>query len=77
MYRDRGPRANRQKSRLMWLIDELGIELFRACVEQQLGRTLLPAAPKDEIIWDKRDHIGIYAQKQSGLNYVGLHVPVY
>lgn len=76
VYRDRGPRANRQKSRLMWLIDELGIELFRAFVEQQLGRTLLPAAPKDEIIWDKRDHIGIYAQKQSGLNYVGLHVPV-
>ena len=76
VYRDRGPRANRQKSRLMWLIDEVGIEQFRASVEQQLGRTLLSAAPKDEIIWEKRDHIGIYAQKQSGLNYVGLHVPV-
>nr|WP_293124923.1 ferredoxin--nitrite reductase [Microcoleus sp. bin38.metabat.b11b12b14.051] len=76
VYRDRGPRANRQKSRLMWLIDELGIEQFRTAVEQQVGRTLHPAAAKDEIIWDKRDHIGIYAQKQSGLNYVGLHVPV-
>lgn len=76
VYRDRGPRANRQKSRLMWLIDELGLEQFRAQVEQELGRTLLPAAPKDEIIWDKRDHIGIYDQKQSGLKYVGLHVPV-
>jgi ferredoxin-nitrite reductase len=76
VYRDRGPRANRQKSRLMWLIDELGIEQFRAEVEQELGRTLLPAAAKDEIIWDKRDHIGIYDQKQSGLKYVGLHVPV-
>ncbi|MCC3429803.1 MAG: ferredoxin--nitrite reductase [Microcoleus sp. PH2017_04_SCI_O_A] len=76
VYRDRGPRANRQKSRLMWLIDELGIEQFRAAVEQEVGRTLSPASPKDEIIWDKRDHIGIYAQKQSGLNYVGLHVPV-
>lgn len=76
VYRDRGPRANRQKSRLMWLIDELGIEQFRAQVEQELGRTLLPAAAKDEIIWDKRDHIGIYDQKQSGLKYVGLHVPV-
>nr|WP_293347388.1 MULTISPECIES: ferredoxin--nitrite reductase [unclassified Microcoleus] len=76
VFRDRGPRANRQKSRLMWLIDELGIEQFRAEVEQQVGRTLPPAAAKDEIIWDKRDHIGIYAQKQSGLNYVGLHVPV-
>ena len=76
VYRDRGPRANRQKSRLMWLIDELGIEQFRAEVEQQLGRTLVSAAPKDEIIWEKRDHIGIYPQKQSGLNYVGLNVPV-
>jgi ferredoxin-nitrite reductase len=76
VYRDSGPRANRQKSRLMWLIDELGIAKFRSEVEQQLGRTLLPAALKDEIIWEKRDHIGIYAQKQSGLNYVGLHVPV-
>jgi ferredoxin-nitrite reductase len=76
VYRDSGPRANRQKSRLMWLIDELGIEQFRAEVEQQFGRALLSAAPKDEIVWEKRDHIGIWAQKQSGLNYVGLHVPV-
>ena len=76
VYRDRGPRANRQKSRLMWLIDELGIEQFRAEVEKEVGRTLPVASPKDEIIWDKRDHIGVYAQKQSGLNYVGLHVPV-
>lgn len=76
VFRDRGPRANRQKSRLMWLIDELGIEQFRAEVEQEFGRTLPAAALKDEITWDKRDHIGIYPQKQSGLNYVGLHVPV-
>jgi len=76
VFRDRGPRVNRQKSRLMWLIDELGIEQFRSAVEQEFGRTLPAAALKDEITWDKRDHIGIYPQKQSGLNYVGLHVPV-
>ncbi len=76
VFRDRGLRANRQKSRLMWLIDEMGIEAFRAAVERQLGFTLPPAAPRDEIAWDKRDHIGIHAQKQHGLNYVGLHVPV-
>jgi ferredoxin-nitrite reductase len=76
VYRDNGPRANRQKSRLMWLIDEMGLEGFRAAVEQQLGFTLKTAAPKDEIMWEKRDHIGVYAQKQPGLNYVGLHVPV-
>ena len=76
VFRDRGPRANRQKSRLMWLIDEMGLSDFRAAVEQQWGRSLLSAAPEDEIDWDKRDHIGVYPQKQAGLHYVGLHVPV-
>jgi len=76
VYRNHGLRANRQKSRLMWLIDEWGIEKFRSEVEQDIGHSLRPAALKDEILWDKRDHIGVYAQKQPGLNYVGLHVPV-
>jgi ferredoxin-nitrite reductase len=76
VYRDHGLRINRQKARLMWLIDEWGMEQFRAEVEQAYGKPLLSAAPKDEIDWDKRDHVGIYPQQQPGLNYVGLHVPV-
>jgi ferredoxin-nitrite reductase len=76
VFRDHGPRANRQKSRLMWLIDEWGLDKFRAEVESRLGKLLLPAAAKDEMDWEKRDHIGIYKQKQAGLNYVGLHIPV-
>lgn len=76
VYRDHGLRANRQKARLMWLIDEWGMEKFRASVGERLGRTLQPAAPEDEMNWNKRDHIGVYPQKQTGLNYVGLHVPV-
>ncbi|MDB9377443.1 ferredoxin--nitrite reductase, partial [Nodularia sphaerocarpa CS-585A2] len=76
VYRDNGLRANRLKSRLMWLLDEWGIEKFRAEVEKRLGKTLLPAAAKDEIDWEKRDHIGVYKQKQPGLNYVGLNIPV-
>jgi ferredoxin-nitrite reductase len=76
VYRDNGSRENRHQSRLMWLIDEWGLEKFRSAVEQHLGYALQTAAPKDEIMWDKRDHIGIHAQQQPGLNYVGLHVPV-
>lgn len=76
VYRDHGLRANRQKSRLMWLIDEWGLEKFRAAVEKQFCRPLAYAAEKDEIDWDKRDHIGVFKQKQPGLNFVGLHVPV-
>jgi len=76
VYRDHGLRANRQKARLMWLIDEWGITKFRSEVENYLGRPLQPEAEKDEIDWEKRDHIGIYPQKQPGLNYVGLHIPI-
>ncbi|NES71151.1 MAG: ferredoxin--nitrite reductase, partial [Okeania sp. SIO2D1] len=76
LFRDYGLRGNRQKSRLMWLIDEWGLDKFRSKVEQQMGQTLETEAPKDEIIWEKRDHIGVYKQKQPGLNYIGLHIPV-
>jgi len=76
VFRDHGLRANRQKARLMWLIDEWGLAHFRAMVEKQLGHSLRPAAEKDEIDWEKRDHIGVYRQKQPGFHYVGLHVPV-
>jgi ferredoxin-nitrite reductase len=76
VYRDHGSRGNRQKTRMMYLIEAWGVEKFRAEVEKQLGYSLQPAAPKDEILWDKRDHIGIHAQKQPGLNYVGLHIPI-
>lgn len=76
VYRDSGLRANRQKARLMWLIDEWGVEQFREQVEQQFGRPLQAAAEEDAMDWDKRDHIGVYPQKQPGLNYVGLHIPI-
>ncbi|KJH72754.1 ferredoxin--nitrite reductase [Aliterella atlantica] len=76
VYRDNGLRANRQKSRLMWLIDEWGVDKFRTQVAKQMGKPLANAAPEDEIDWEKRDHIGVYRQKQAGLNYIGLHIPV-
>lgn len=76
IFRDHGLRLNRQKARLMWLIDEWGLEKFRDEVEKQWGKSLQTAAPKDEIDWEKRDHIGVYPQKQLGLNYVGLNIPV-
>jgi ferredoxin-nitrite reductase len=76
VFRDNGLRENRQKSRLMYLIDEWGIEKFRSEVEKQMGKPLAAAAAKDEIEWEKRDHIGVHKQKQAGLNYVGLQIPV-
>ena len=75
VYRDRGSRANRQKSRMMWLIDEIGLEEFRSLVEAEFGKSLATATEEDLIDWEKRDHLGVFKQQQPGLNYVGLHVP--
>ncbi len=75
-YRNHGLRANRQKSRLMYLIDKWGIEEFRAQVENQIGHPLEIAAEKDEFMWNKYDHIGVSKQKQSGLNFAGVHIPI-
>jgi len=81
VFRNQGLRANRQKSRLMYLIDKLGIEKFREEVEKQFGECggtlpLQTAAEKDEFLWNKKDHIGVYPQKQPGLNFAGLHIPI-
>lgn len=76
LYRDHGLRANRQKSRLMWLVDEWGVDTFRSRLEAQMGYPLLRAAEKDEVLWNKRDLTGVHAQKQPGLNFVGLNIPV-
>jgi ferredoxin-nitrite reductase len=76
VYRDHGLRANRQKARLMWLIDEWGLDKFRSMVEAQFGRPLATATEEDAIDWEKRDHLGVFSQKQSTFNYVGMHVPI-
>jgi len=71
-----GLRTSRPKARMMWLIDTWGVEKFRAEIEKELGKPLADAAAKDEITQDKKDHLGVHPQKQSGYSYVGLHVPM-
>jgi ferredoxin-nitrite reductase len=44
-----GLRENRQRARLMWLVDTWGVERFRAEVQEEFGQTLATAALKDEI----------------------------
>jgi len=78
-YRDLGTRGNRQKTRMMWLIDELGVEEFRAEVEKRMenGRAIQRAgADLVDPAWKRRTFFGVNPQKQPGLNYIGLHVPV-
>jgi ferredoxin-nitrite reductase len=71
-----GLRSTRPKARMMWLIEAWGVEKFRNELEKEFGQPLASAAEQDEISQDKKDHLGIHPQKQSGYSYVGLHVPM-
>ena len=75
IFRDHGARELRTKARLAFLIDNWGVERFRHELERRADRPLLSAG-KDQRSVKHTDHVGIFRQKQPGLNYVGLAVPV-
>jgi ferredoxin-nitrite reductase len=74
-----GDRTNRLKARLKYVLDRMGREAFIAEVEKEYGSPLRRAAGAEVAprpIADKHGHIGVYVQKQAGLNYLGLVLPV-
>ena len=75
IFRDHGPREARSKARLAFLIAEWGVDRFRRELEARWKRPLVPAG-RDARSAHATDHVGIYRQRQSGLNYVGLKTPV-
>lgn len=75
LFRDEGPRENRQQARLKWLVEAWGVPRFRAAIEERLGLPLARAG-RDEVIAYGGDHLGVRPQKQAGLCYVGCLVPV-
>ncbi len=75
IYRDFGFRESRNKARLAFLVDEWGAEKFRDTLEERLGRALRRAGV-DARTGRSADHLGVFRQKQPGLNSVGLCVPV-
>jgi ferredoxin-nitrite reductase len=80
IFRDEGSRGDRQKARLMWLIEEKGIEAFRTQVEEEMasygrGSTMDKAQPKATEPYTRRELLGVHSQPQEGLSRVGIHVP--
>ena len=82
-FRDFGYRYNpRTKCRLMFLINDMGIEAFRAEVAKrykaQTGAELPTAdgitslVPKE---WKRRDLLGAHSQADGANHWLGLHVP--
>jgi ferredoxin-nitrite reductase len=75
LFRDHGPRDTRGKARLAFLVEAWGPARFRDALEARCGRPFAPAG-RDARSGTSTDHIGVFRQRQAGLNYVGLKTPV-
>jgi ferredoxin-nitrite reductase len=79
VFIDQGDRTNRTKARLKYVLDAWGMEKFLGAVEEKLSRQLVrvPAdALKPRPAFDRFAHIGVHRQRQPGLNWLGVALPV-
>ena len=75
VFGELGDRENRWTARMRYLVQELGPEDFREELEKRTTFELTPAG-EDLTKHYRGDHVGVHAQKDEGLYYVGLNVPV-
>ena len=79
VYIENANRTDRNKARLKYMLDAWGCEKFLGAVEEKLGHKLT-RAPADAVLprpmFDRAAHIGVRAQKQQGLNWIGVVFPV-
>ncbi len=77
-----GDRTNRKKARLKHLLEKRGLDAFRADCETLLGEKLLQLPADSRLQAPRRfsqqghNHVGVFPQKQKGLNTIGASVPV-
>jgi ferredoxin-nitrite reductase len=79
VFIDHGDRTNRNKARLKYVLDAFGFDKFLALVEEKLGAKLARVATEaiaPRPVFDRAAHIGVHAQKQAGLNWIGIVFPV-
>jgi ferredoxin-nitrite reductase len=79
LFIEHGDRTDRTKARLKYVLDAMGIEKFVGLLEEKLGRKFdraVPGALAPRPAFDRIAHIGVHAQKQEGLNWIGIVVPV-
>jgi ferredoxin-nitrite reductase len=79
VFSQNGDRTNRKKARLKYLIEKWGTERFVEETEAKLSFPLIrfnavDCLPRRPVL--RHGHIGIYRQKQQGLNYIGVVIPV-
>ena len=75
IFGELGNRENRWTNRMRYLVQELGPEGFREELAKRAAFELTPAG-EDLTKHYRGDHVGVHPQKEEGLFYVGLNVPV-
>lgn len=79
VFIDLGDRSNRLKARLKNVIDGMGMEKFLVLVEEKLRHAFTrvpPEALAPRPAFDRMAHIGVHQQKQAGLNWIGVALPL-
>ena len=79
VFIEHGDRTDRNKARLKYVLDAWGFEKFLAAVEEKLGCKLTHIAPDaiaPRAAFDRLAHIGVHAQKQAALSWIGVVLPV-
>ncbi|WP_139492077.1 nitrite/sulfite reductase [Brevibacillus dissolubilis] len=75
VFRDNGYREKRHKSRLKFLVADWGAEKFLQVLTELIGT--YPTRGEDKTVdWNAGYYVGVHPQRQEGLSYVGLNVPV-
>lgn len=75
IFRDYGDREKRHRNRLKFLVADWGLEKFKEKIIELTGP--LPSMGEDvKGEWNAGYFYGIHKQKQEGLNYIGINIPV-
>lgn len=79
VFIDEGDRTDRKRARLKYVLERLGLERFLAEVDKRLPAPLprlALAACEPRAPLQRGTHVGFHAQKQGGLVYCGVALPV-
>jgi ferredoxin-nitrite reductase len=76
VYRDNGYREKRNHARVKFLVADWGAEKYLEHVEAVTGKTYTRGGERLFETWNGAYLYGVHPQKQAGLNFVGLSLPV-
>lgn len=80
IFRDEAERKDRQKARLMWLVEKYGAEDYKKAVVAEIesydrGVEVFDQQPRPTEPYERRELLGVQPQKQEGKVRVGILVP--